>query len=265
MDNNKNKKYTRREAIKYGAKVGFGAALWGTVGNLLGRGYEAGRDFYRSDVKPVLDKVEKSTNKIGEFADDVNRTFNPWYQPKPEEEKEQPKSTRRGFLKSLAWKAHEHPKTVGTIVGATYGAGKYSLTGLSKYLTNRQIAKLKDENIDYKERLEVLEKYRVGAERDLGGKEDRIMELERNVDELRREIKKQGKLEEKVGESEESKEILLSFGIVGLFVSIGIGSSVITGNIISGITNNNLFPIAAVIFALSLVFILLGIKRKKKL
>ncbi len=255
------RKYTRREAIKYGAKVGIGAALWGTVGNLLGRGYEAGRNFYREEIKPTLDKAEKGVDKVEEWKDDLNRTFNPWYEPKPKEKKEQPELTRRGFLKSLAWQAHEHPVAAGTLVGVTYGAGKYALTNISNYLTKRQIAILKDENAHYGERLKVLEEYRVNAERDLGGKDKQIANLERSINELRREIKRQGKLEEKTGG--ESEEIFLALGISGLLISVGFGSKLVTGRVILGIESNQLFPLTVAIFIISLLLLFLGIKSKR--
>jgi tetrahydromethanopterin S-methyltransferase subunit B len=256
------KKYTRRETIKYGAKVGIGAALWGTVGNILGRGYGAGRDFYRSEVKPTLDKAEKAIDKVEELADDANRTFNPWYEPKPKEKSlpEQQKLTRRGFLKSLALQAHENPVAAGTLVGATYGAGKYTLANISNYLTKRQIAKLKDENADYRERLDILDQYRIGAEKDLKGKTERIERLEKSIDELREGIKRQGKLEEKTGG--ELEEIFLALGISGLLISVGFGSKLVTGKIISGIESNQLFPLTVAVFIISLLLLFLGIKKK---
>mgnify|MGYP001575589832 FL=1 len=260
------KKYTRREAIKYGAKVGLGAAIWGTAGNLLGRGYEAGRNFYREEIKPTLDKVEKGTDKIEEWGDDLNKTFNPWYKSKPEEKKkEKPELTRRSFLKTLALQAHEHPVAAGAIVGATYGAGKYAISGLGKYLTNRQIAVLKDENADYRERLNVLEKYRVESEKDLRGKGDRIAELEIGIGKLREEIRKKGKLEEKAGGGEargKSEEIFLALGISGLLVSTAFASSIITGNVVSSIQDNHIIPLTAIIFILSLLFVFFGIRKR---
>ena len=260
------KKYTRREAIKYGAKVGLGAAIWGTVGNLFGRGYRYGRDFYREEIKPTLDKAEKALDKVEELADDANRTFNPWYEPKPKEKSqpEQQRLTRRGFLKSLAWQAHENPVAAGTLVGATYGAGKYALANISNYLTKRQIARLKDESTGYKERIHILEEYRNGLEQSMKEKDAKFERLEAELEEVKKimkRLKKPSGLEERA--SEESKEIFLVFGISGLLISIGLGSVIITGNTISGIANNHIFSITAVVFVLSLIFIFSGIKRKK--
>ena len=264
--NRQSKKHTRREAIKYGAKVGFGAAIWGTVGNVLGRGYGAGRDFYRNEVKPTLDKVEKGTDKIKELGDDINRTFNPWYQPKPKEKKEQPKLTRRGFLRSLAWQAHEHPQTAGTSLGILYGGGKYALSGLSKYLTKREIARLKDESIYYKERIHILEKYQAGIEKNMEVKDAKVEQLQEELAEVKRSIerlKKSGKLEEKVEEGKGTgKKTLLLIGSVGLFISIILSSMVITGNAVLNVMGENFFLLDVILFFASLLLVFIGIKKR---
>ena len=258
------KKYTRREAIKYGAKVSLGAALWGTIGNLLGRGYETGRDFYRSDVKPALDKVERGTSKIEEWGDDINRTLNPWYEPK--EKEEQPKLTRRGFLKSLAWQAHEHPVAAGTLVGATYGVGKYALTNISKYLTKREIARLKDENIDYKGRIHILEEYRNGLEQSMKEKDAKVEQLQEELAEVKKIIRRLEKPSDLEGKVEEGKttgqKILLLIGGVGLFISIILSLEVITGNAILNVSGENIFLLDVILFFASLLLVFIGIKKR---
>ena len=152
-------------------------------------------------------------------------------------------------------------------MGVTYGAGKYAIGGLGKYLTQRQIATLRDTNADYRLRLDALEQYKTRAEEDLKGKTEKIAALEKNVDGLRRQITKQGKLEETASEAvplEEGQEVLLALGISGLLVSIGFSSSIMTGNTISGIQSNYLFPLSALVFVMALIFVLLGLKRKNR-
>ena len=262
------KKYTRREAIKYGAKVGLGAAIWGTVGNLFGRGYRYGRDFYREEIKPTLDKAEKALDKVEELADDANRTFNPWYEPKPKEKSqpEQQRLTRRGFLKSLAWQAHENPVAAGTLVGATYGAGKYALANISNYLTKRQIARLKDESTGYKERIHILEEYRNGLEQSMKEKDAKVEQLQEELIEVKktiRRLEKPGELEGKVEErGTTGKKTLLLIGSVGLFISIILSSAVITGNAILYVSGKNIFLFDVILFFASLLLVFIGIKKR---
>ncbi|MEK6847823.1 MAG: hypothetical protein AABX50_01715 [Nanoarchaeota archaeon] len=241
------KKHTRRAFLKYATKVGLGAALWGVGGHYLGKAFNY-------TVKPVIKEglivYQRGGRNLRRFG----------VLPPVQE-------SRRGFLKRLLIKGYQHPVAAGTLIGTTYGLGKYSIGGLGKYLNQRQIAVLKDENADYRERLDALEQYKTRAEKDLKGKEDKITELEENVNGLRRQIARSGKLEETAGEApllEEGEETLLAFGISGLLVSMGLSSSIMTGNAISGIQSNYLLPLSAIIFVLSLVFVLFGLKRKNK-
>ena len=144
------------------------------------------------------------------------------------------------------------------------------MSGASKYLTDRQIGILKDENADYKERLVVLEDYRSGVQKDLKRKDGRIDDLERNLAIVNRAIRdlqaKPGKLEEAASEGEvpeEVKEMLLSFGVVGLLISLTFLSTNLTGYAIfnSEVTKNSAAIIA--IFIVSLGLVLLGAGKKK--
>jgi len=65
------KKYTRREAIKYGTKIGTGAVIWGALGNLTGRAYEFYRDFYNETVQPVIDKANQTANYVEDKKEKV--------------------------------------------------------------------------------------------------------------------------------------------------------------------------------------------------
>lgn len=234
-------KYSRREAIKYGAKIGVGAALWGTVGNLVGQAYDL-------TVRPVADKVEKTYERV--------RRFNPFRRGEPEG------VTRRGFLRSLLGQAHEHPVATGTTIGAVYGGGKYALSGLSKYLTNNQIARLKDENADYKERIHLLEEYKGYLEEDMKKRDAKVDQLQEelvNVRGIIGQLNKTNKLEKVVEEPEPPKTLLI-VGLAGLLVSIIISSVSLTGNSILNMNSQLANVLGASVFVISLILVLLGRK-----
>lgn len=255
------KNYTRREAIKYGAKIGLGAGIWGAIGNFSGRVYD-------HTVKPVADRVEETYEGLHNLRESLNR-LNPFRRNTPTPA---PKPvSRRGFLSSLLGKAHQNPITAGTIIGATYGTGKYALGGLSRYLTKREIAILKDENAGYRERLEVLEAYKAGIKEDLKAKDDRLDYLEgelKKVNGIERQIK-HSKLEETVSEGEgqvskEGKDMLLSLGVVGFLISIGLSSLTLTGNVVINTNNTQLFTGCLALFIVSLSLVLFGIEDRQK-
>jgi hypothetical protein len=67
--------YTRREVLKYGAKVGVGATIWGAVGGGLGKAYDLFRQGYQAAVRETgnklsaLDeKIENSKNPVVEYT-----------------------------------------------------------------------------------------------------------------------------------------------------------------------------------------------------
>lgn len=262
-------KHTRREAVKYGLRVGLGAAIYGTIGNLGSKVYRFGRDTYREDIKPAIEKIEYA-------ADKINR-INP-FKRKPVEQIN-PKMTRRGLLKYLAGQAHEHPVTAGTIAGATYGAGKYSLRHLSTYLTKREVAKLKDENIGYQERVRILENYRNQLERDALGRDRKLAYVETELQSVKQILEglgvKPNRLEESVEGSshngEDSKDhtrrepkrfMLLIIGATGLLISIILSSTALTGNAILNIAKVQTMSLSMALFAVSLVLIFIGMKKR---
>jgi len=262
----KNKrKHTRRTILKYAAKVAAGAALWGAGGYLVGKAFGY-------TIKPVVDGIIGTSQRVKGAYNGV-RKFIPFVG----RQAPTPQVTRRGFLSSLVRMAYHHPVASGTIAGGTYGAGKYALGGMSKYLTDRQIAILKDENAGYKERLGVLEDYRDKLEGAMGERDAKVKYLEgelTKVNDILRQLKtKPSNLELAAGEAEvqeepteTQKEALLAIGISGILISIGLSSSVITGGIIVGRGNfNQMFPLIIALFISSLTFILSGIKKRRKI
>lgn len=171
---------------------------------------------------------------------------------------------KRGIVGSLVKTAFTAPLYTGAAIAVTYGSARYALNNASNYLTRRQIETLKDESVDYRRRLEVLERYKIGVERDLRKDGDKINYLEREIGNVNQQIKVLGKLERSTtghDQKYETQRTLLAFGIGGLIVSMGISSSIITGNVISGI-NNQAFPIVTATFIISLLLVFSGLKSR---
>lgn len=254
------KKHTRRAFLKYAARIGLGAALWG------GAGYVGGKVF-GATVKPVVDTILGASRKVNDAYNGLRR-LNPLARRTPT-----PPVTRRSFLSSLVRTSYHHPIAAGTAVGVTYGAGKYALSNASKYLTDRQIAKLKDENTDYQERLELLEKYRAGVKKDLKGKDARIDYLEKELVKVNEQIRllgaKPSKLELTAGEGSEDtgtepETLPLIIGGTGLLISIALSTMKLTGNVIFNTNVNQMFSANIAIFIVSLLLVLFEIKKRKK-
>ncbi len=251
------KDYTRREAIKYGTRVGIGAALWGTMGHLAG-------EIYNNTIKPVADTIEKGYEKANDFEEKLGR-LNP-FRKEPEKQEEQKHVTRRNFLRTLVGKVHEHPVAAGTFLGAAYGAGKYAISGLSGYLTKREIAKLKDESTDYKERVDILEKYKGELQEGMKERDAKVVELEReliNVRGMLRDLEKPGELEKTVSERSSMGEIPIILGASGILISIIISSAGITGKAISNLSYFQSNIIGALVFFVSLFMIFIGLLYEK--
>ena len=256
------KKYTRRKALSKGwylTKIAGGGILGGVVGNVVGRIYQTERDAVRNiinysedkreKVEKFYDKQKSSAKNVYEFLREKVQGEN--YQPPKKtrrlpEKNPQQRTTRRGFLSKLALGIHEHPIPSLTIIGTTYGAGKMTLRGYENY--RRKMWELEDK----------LEKA-----------EDRneIIKLRKEIEELKQLIEQnysqQSKLEKKADQNDEPhfNQTLLTSGGVGLVVSMILISIRMTGYSISKtISNNPIIP--AIIFIVSLILILIGLKRK---
>jgi hypothetical protein len=164
--NKPTKKYQRREFLIATTKAGVGTAIGAGFGYGVGDVYKKGRDAYRENVKPYVEKGKEmidSTEKAGsKLKNWWNKNLNkPEYEKqqrekleKEEQEKQQyKKMTRRGFFSRF----NEHPIRVGTTTGATVGAGVSTVVLLPGYLEKKKVAKLRDEHIDYGKRIINLE------------------------------------------------------------------------------------------------------------
>ncbi|MEK6847824.1 MAG: hypothetical protein AABX50_01720 [Nanoarchaeota archaeon] len=182
---------------------------------------------------------------------------------------------RRNLWSSLRRPKYAIPLAIG-VAGVTYGA----LRGMSKYLTHREIKKLKDRDTDYQEKIELLGRYKEGVQRDLDSKEGRIDYLERRLENVNRQLRllrsKSGRLEEVAGDSfEEDGEpnysaafliiIPIIIGWIGILISIFLSTMALTGNVIINKSINQEFSIGIVIFIASLLIILFGIKREERI
>jgi len=222
----------RREFLKYSGKTAVRATAYGFLGNLAGRIYRGGRDIYREDIQPYVDKskntIGKVENGVKNFIDRSRLSPQEKSETKPKNRK---KISRRSFL-SLPFKAfHEYPVTTATIVGATYGGAKQSLKDHSKYKTATDIAKL-NEKLDY------------------------LIELHEGE-------KEKSKLEKDVEEESDSGKFKISFGIVGVLLSLAMGTLHFTGFSILEKAQLQNDWINIVIFVISLGMILLGVLQRK--
>lgn len=253
------RKYTRREILKYGARVGTSSAFYGTIGGVAGRLYREARDFIYSGLNKVGnklveidDKTDSLPNynpvKIAKGVEDARTSF--WrkalgiskeeqaenrkalrikhpksYQP-PEKKEEKPIS-RRGFFSKAIRLFDEYPTASAAIAGATYGAGKSSIEGYSNYKTKKQLAQQRGK-IEY---------------------------LESEVEKL-----KQNRLEKKLNDNDKSP-LMIFFGIIGIGITFALFSKILTGNAVSvpGSTGLNLSAIG--IFLISIILILIGLKK----
>lgn len=197
---------TRREAIK----TGIGAAAYGSVGYLAGGVYGAAQKFYESlkdkipYVKKELDKIDKdveegkyskSAKKVKEIEDKridfLKKIFGKSNKKNIEQtvrdssgqDKSGSKSlqgqdysnsdekiSRRGFFESLLEIFYENPKTVGTGLGAGYGAGKGVLNSKGDPLKHYE-QQAKKERLEIKNAIEAQNARISGLEKKLNSDE----------------------------------------------------------------------------------------------
>lgn len=209
-------KYERREFIKQTGKVGLGAAVYGGAGYLTGKTYKTGRDFYREDVKPyvnkgkeIIDKSEEGIKSIKETGKSISEGVSDWFTKnfqedkyneriKEREEKERQeeaelerkkrieeikKTSRRGFFSKYFHIFNENPVATGTVTGASLGALVKTLTLYPQYIEKKKVAKLRDEHVEYGKKIEILEDYKEKLEKASAENDKKIKGLE---DELRK-------------------------------------------------------------------------------
>lgn len=198
--------------------------MWG---NIFGRTKEDQRKY-------------REEKKVGEYQQpEKPKTEYPASQP---DEKKSDDMTRRGFFASLLGLANENPATTGMIVGGAYGAKK-AYSNLQKSAVARDTRGLRKE----------------------------VRGLRRELDELRPEKDKPhekprdlgDKMDRESGSDSDFPDMFIALGLFGILVSAVLGVLKFTGFFIfqEGIK----VPIIwASIFFLSLVFLSLGIFKKRK-
>ncbi len=165
--------YTRREALKAGAKVGAAATFYGTLGGFAGNLYGKAAGYFGNKLYELDKKVDGSTSlrmapvrgakKVEDYRASIwqkvfgvsekdraenRQAYGVGDRQKNEEiiaaaEKESPQ-TRRSFIKSLLAYAGRNPTQAGAVAGVVYGVGK-SLPGtISTARKNSQIRQLED-------------------------------------------------------------------------------------------------------------------------
>jgi hypothetical protein len=286
------RKYQRREFIKNTAKIGAGAALYGAAGYGIGRGYRWGRDTYRKDVKPYVDKGKEVINKGEETKDRLGNWWNKYfnkdkYEREQEKEKlerenkakEPEEMSRRGFLSKYFHLFDEHPVTTGTVTGATLGAVVSGLKLYPQYLEKKKVAKLRDEHIElmnenaknketireYGERIKILEEYRENLEKSKDPKIKR--ELENVYKVLNMSEKDSSGLEEKIKADQLKAPLSMLLSGIGLIIGfILINGGDYTGfSVLSQDSISTSDFLGIIIIFTSLVLIIIGGLRLRKI
>lgn len=299
------KKYQRREFIKTTAKGIGGITIGGFFGNLIGRGYRTTRNEYIEHVDPyvkkgkaIIDKTEEVGDTLKEKGNDVkdwyNENVNKYinkksykrqqdeklekekreYEKREAEEKaKNEKMSRRGFFSKYLHIFNEHPVGVGTTTGAAIGGLISTLKLFPQYIEKKKVAKLKDEHLDYKRRLKILEDYKEKLEEELAKRDGKITGLE---DELAKIYEKLNTIEKNKDNSGLEKKIEGGNNLetpIGLLVSSSIlmlALLIYEGARSSGfaVSSNEIIsikPLSLITLFLSLLFALIGIIKLKKL
>src|SRR3989344_4784684 len=159
---------SRREFIKYGAKVGFWAGIYGTFGGAIGRAYQGIIDslnFTGQKLAELDDKFEerKTGRVVGRKEEDQAewRGDHGIYTEKDRKEgykvpDDQPQATRRGFFRALLDYASRNPVKSGAAIGAAYGGGKAAIKGYGGYKQGKRYVGLKEENEGLREDVDAL-------------------------------------------------------------------------------------------------------------
>ncbi|MCX6750878.1 MAG: hypothetical protein NTZ83_05450 [Candidatus Pacearchaeota archaeon] len=265
------RKYQRREFIKAGAKVGAGAALGGLIGYLPGRAYKEGKDAYRENVKPYVEKgkeiIDKTISPAIEGLEETKERLGNWWdkyvrkkQEEPEIEnkaKEPKKISRRGFFSKYLPLFHEHPVATGTVTGAALGGLAESVKIYPKYRQKKNIANLKDKINNLEETSEEKDKEIAGLK----------YKIEKIYEKLNMSEKDSSGLENKLEEDNLKTTLSMLLSGIGLIIAFllinGIdytGFSVLSQDTIS--TSNVL---GVIIIFTSLALIIIGGLRLRKI
>lgn len=299
------KKYQRREFIKTTAKGIGGITLGGFFGNLIGRGYRTTKEEYLEHVDPyvkkgkeIIDKTEEVGDSIKEKGDDVkdwyNEKVNKYINKKAykrqqdeklekekreraereaEEKSKNEKMSRRGLFSKYLHTFNNNPIGIGTATGATIGGLVSTLKLFPKYIEKKKVAKLKDEHLDYKRRLEILEDYKKTLEEELTKRDGKITGLEDELGKIYEKLesieknKDNSRLERKI---EEGNNLETSIGLLVSSSILMIALLIYEGARFSGfsISSNKIIsikPLSLITLFLSLLFALIGIIKLRKL
>lgn len=167
------------------------------------------------------------------------------YKPKPQEEPEEEKVSRRNLLQYILSLGNRYPVQAGIIGGASYGVAKSVLGGRKNF----QIARLQDQADELKEQNGALAKSQREYSEQLG-------KLERGV---RQEPLTSEEVDKRISEGE---DLYFFVGGIGLLAVIFFSLTNITGNAILDLnkTQFNIFNI--LIFFISLIIIHIGARFK---
>ncbi|MFA5953543.1 MAG: hypothetical protein WC812_03045 [Candidatus Pacearchaeota archaeon] len=275
------KKYTRREAIKYGAKISAGALIYGAIGNVLGRGYRFFRDIYRD----ADEKVENLKEDVARKKRDMDEFYEENVKPEKDNLKEKFKKTKIG--KKLYNTKEELEET-------PFGEKIHSKKDKLKENYKNWDEKILDENeepdkisrrtflgrlfhaynehpvgvatsagIVYggsKHAIKNLNKYRRNRREAI--QREKIKNLEEELENFKEDYKNSSKDLENSVDSEYSN-ILIIVGLAGFLISLIIGSLKLTGNVISNSSFHFDSYLSIFLLVLSLILIMIGLKKKR--
>lgn len=250
------KKYTRREAIKYGGKV----AAWAGTGGVLGHLYKSGKDIIFNNSPEFLKEMVSEDYKLQKEKKDLekkdNSVFSNLFKSSKKEKKKiyeknikkrKKEISRRGFLEKVFMLGHENPKTATSIAFGSYGLARGYFTGKEK----RKVADLRNKEIERDKYIKYLENemesYKEKTDKELKGIKGELKIL-KGLDE------KEGGLEEKVNTP------LMILGIVGLMISISLSIPNLTGAVIS---NSQIFSKSTNLFILLISMAMIAYSTKK--
>jgi flagellar motility protein MotE (MotC chaperone) len=170
-----------------------------------------------------VEKLEGTKERLGDW---YNKYFNKEEYQKQQAEKEanknkkSEKTSRRGFLSKYFHIFNEHPIGVGTTTGIALGGLIKSLKLYPQYIQRKKVAQLKDEHIEYAEKIKILEDYKEQLEEKLKERDNKIDGLKGEIETIKKTLnikeEKPSKLEKTI--DEENFYLPLSMIISGTFL-----------------------------------------------
>jgi len=272
----RSKRFTRREALKYGGKIGVGAAVYGAVGGALGKLYEVLTGNTRKAIK-------YTGNKLAEVDEKVEKSKNPAV-----------KKVVKPVKRVEDWRGRTWRKVFGRTDEDTADfREEYEIETAQdrenkknpEYVKKRQERRQRQEEermsrrgffervFNYFHKNPIKIGAGVGAAYGAGKTaikgagtyrtNKKIARLKDDVEDLKQELRKKGKgleatVEAKVVDENKTSKAFLTLGIIGIIVSIILSSIHLTGFSVLETGSFNAFSTSVVVFFASLIAVVLS-------